>query len=98
MTDLDNEDELPRQGLLHRSRPIAWVVLLVVSPLVSIGCAILVGYFTHIAANQKPPEDVSSLAISILKSDEASPEMRSWAKGVIGLRTDVPMPIRLTSQ
>ncbi len=98
MTDLDQEDELPRQGLLQRGRSIAWVTLLVVSPIVSIGCAILVGYLTHVAVNQKPPEDVSSLAISILKSEDASSEMRSWAKGVLGLRTEIPMPIRLISQ
>lgn len=98
MTDLEHDDEIPKQSLLQRSRSIAWVALLIVSPIVSVGCAVLVGYFTHIAANQKPPEDVSSLAISILKSDEASPEIRSWAKGVLGLRTDVPMPISLVSQ
>lgn len=68
------------------------------SPVVSIGCAIVVGYFTYVAANQKPPEDMASLAISILKSGDASPEMRTWATGVLRFQTGISMPARINPQ
>lgn len=95
MTDRD-EDELPKPNLLQRGRSIARVTMLLASPIVSIGCAMVVGYFTFMTANQKPPEDMASLAISILKSSDASPEMRSWATGVLRIQTGIPMPARFS--
>lgn len=98
MTGLEDED-VPSPNppsLLQRSRSIAWTTLQIASPVFSLGCAVLIGYFTYSAATRPPPEDMSSLAISILKSGEASPEMRAWATGVLGLRAELSMPVRLT--
>jgi hypothetical protein len=98
MTDIIDEEEIPKRNLLQRSGSIVQATMLFASPIISIGCAIIVGYFAYMAANQKPPEDMFSLAISILKSGDASPEMRSWATGVLRMQTDIPMPARFSEQ
>lgn len=61
--------------------------------IVSIGCALAAGYFTYRTANAKPPADTLTLAVSILKSRDASPEMRSWAAGALGIQTDLPLTV-----
>jgi hypothetical protein len=34
---------------------------------------------------------MSTLAVSILKSGDASPEMRDWATSALGIQTDIPL-------
>lgn len=63
--------------------------MLFASPVIAMGCALVTGYFSHAVLNTKPPADMSGLAISILKSGDASPEMKEWASGVVGIQTDI---------
>ncbi|TIS55814.1 hypothetical protein [Mesorhizobium sp.] len=94
MADLIEEDELPKASLFKRWQAIARATILFVPPIISIGCAITVGYFTYMIANKKPPADIATLAVSILKSGDASPEMRDWAADALGIQTDIRMPAK----
>jgi hypothetical protein len=98
MTDLDDEDDVPKPSPSKRWRTIALKTVRFVSPVISIGCAVTVGYFAHMAANQKPPADIAALAVSILKSSDASPEMREWAADAIGIQNDIGMPAKSIRQ
>lgn len=93
MTDQSDEEEIPKPSLLQGSQSIARTTMVFAPPIVSLGCAIVVGYITYVTSNKEPPADISTLAISILKSDDASPEMRAWATGALGIRTDMPMSV-----
>ncbi|ESY72496.1 hypothetical protein NKJ90_01070 [Mesorhizobium sp. M0051] len=50
------------------------------------------------AANQKSPADMAALAVSILKSSDASPEMREWASDARGIQNDIGMPAKSVQQ
>ncbi|ESY03874.1 hypothetical protein X753_21155 [Mesorhizobium sp. LNJC399B00] len=50
------------------------------------------------ASNNKPPADMAALAVSIMKSDDASPELRDWAADVLGIQTDIGMPAKTAQQ
>ena len=93
MTDLDDEDELPKPSLFQRCRALIRPMMLFASPIVAMGCALVAGYFSYTIFNTKPPPDMSTLAISILKSGDASPEMRDWATSALGIQTDI-QPVR----
>ncbi|ESW68337.1 hypothetical protein NKI32_17470 [Mesorhizobium sp. M0761] len=43
----------------------------------------MAGYFTYVTSHNKPPADMAALAVSIMKSGDASPELRDWAAGVL---------------
>jgi hypothetical protein len=90
MTDLDDEEELPQVVALQRWRLIANVAARFAPPVISVGGAMLAGYFAYAVTNAKPPANISQLAISILKSGETSPEMRAWATDALGISTDIP--------
>ena len=94
MTDVTDEDQLPGPGPSRRWPAIALATLRFAPPLISAACAILAGYFTYAAANHKPPADVAALAVSILKSSDASPEMRDWAADALGIQSDIGMPTK----
>lgn len=99
MTELiDDEDVLPKIHPTARWRAVALTAIQFAPPAISIGCAILAGYFTYRGANQKPPADVAALAVSILRSGDASPEMRDWATEALGIQTDIRMPARFVQQ
>lgn len=89
MTDID-DDGILKPSFLHRCRAIAWPTIVFASPAVSLACALTVFYFTYTAVNRTPPADVSLLAVSILKSNDASPEMKSWATKALGIYTEIP--------
>jgi hypothetical protein len=95
MTELVDEDELPKTRPTARWRVTALAAIRFGPPTISIGCAILAGYFTYRGANQNPPADVAGLAVSILRSGDASPEMRDWAAEALGIQTDIRMPAKL---
>lgn len=94
MTDLDDDDddddELLKPNLFQRCRSILPAIARFAPPIISIGCTFMVGYFTYGVAHKPPLADMSTLAISILKSGDASPEMREWAKSALGIQTDIP--------
>jgi hypothetical protein len=94
MTNLDDEEELPQAVPPQRWRLIAFAAARSAPPVISIGCAMLAGYFAYVATNAKPPADISRLAVSILKSGDASPEMRDWATDALGISTGIPMTVR----
>ncbi|MET2832118.1 hypothetical protein [Mesorhizobium shangrilense] len=98
MTDLIDEDELPKTIPSKRWRTLALTTTQFVPPIISIGCAMAVGYFAYAVSNQKPPADIAALAVSILKSSDASPEMRDWAADALGIQTDIPMPAKSIRQ
>jgi hypothetical protein len=98
MTDLDDDDDVPKPSPSKRWRIIALKTVQFVPPVISIGCAVTVGYFVYMAANQKPPADMAALAVSILKSSDASPEMREWAADAIGIQNDIGMPAKSIRQ
>lgn len=99
MTELvDDEDMLPKISPTARWRAMALTAIRFAPPAISIGCAILAGYFMYRGANQKPPADVAALAVSILRSDDASPEMRDWAAEALGIQTDIRMPAKFVQQ
>jgi hypothetical protein len=98
MTDVVDEDEIPKTSLARRWRAIALTAIQFAPPIISIGCAIVVGYFTYMVANQKPPADMAALAVLILKSGDASPEMRDWAADALGIQTDIRMPAKSIQQ
>lgn len=54
----------------------------------------MAGYFTYVTSHNKPPADVAALAVSIMKSGDASPELRDWAADVLGIQTDIQMPAK----
>ncbi|MBA1143793.1 hypothetical protein [Mesorhizobium neociceri] len=60
----------------------------------------MAGYFTYVAShsNNKPPPDMAALAVSIMKSGDASPELRDWAADVLGIQTDIGMPAKTAQQ
>lgn len=60
-------------------------------PLVSIAAAIAAAYFSYNAVAPKPPEDMTRLAISILKSNDTPPELRDWATSALNIQTDIPL-------
>jgi hypothetical protein len=91
MAGLVEDEELPQIAPLHRWRLLAHAAAKFAPPIISIGCAIATGYFTYTAAHAKLPADISTLAVSILKSADAPPEMRAWAAGAVGIATDIPM-------
>jgi hypothetical protein len=93
MTDLDSEEELPQVVPPRRWRVIAVAAAKFAPPVISMGCAILAGYFAYVATTAKPPADISQLAVSILKSGDASPEMRDWATDALGISTGIPMTV-----
>ncbi len=96
MTDLLDEDELPSPP--KRWRAIALATLQIVPPVISVGCAIMAGYFTYVTSHNKPPADMAALAVSIMKSGDASPELRDWAADVLGIETDIGMPAKSVQQ
>ena len=98
MTDLMDEDEPSKAILDKRWRTMALATMKFAPPVISIGCAIMVGYLTYVVTSQKPPPDMAALAVSILKSGDASPEMRDWAAEVLGIQTDIRMPARFIQQ
>ena len=98
MTDLMDEDEPPKAVLDKRWRTIALATMQFVPPVISIGCAINFGYLIYVVTSQKPPPDMAALAVSILRSGDASPEMRDWAAEVLGIQTDIRMPARSIQQ
>ncbi|MGX5843735.1 hypothetical protein ACWGTI_23740 [Mesorhizobium sp. ArgA1] len=96
MTDLLDEDELPKPGPPKRWRAITLATI--VPPVISIGCAIMAGYFTYVTSHNKPPADMAALAVSIMKSSDSSPELRDWAADVLGIQTDIGMPTKTAQQ
>jgi len=98
MTDLLDEDELPTPSSPKRWRAIGLATLQIVPPVISVGCAIMAGYFTYVTSHNKPPADMAALAVSIMKSGEASPELRNWAADVLGIQTDIGMPAKTAQQ
>ncbi|MEP6565215.1 MAG: hypothetical protein ABJB10_08740 [Mesorhizobium sp.] len=101
MIDLADEDETPKTGTHKRWRSITLTTIQVVPPIISIGCAVMAGYFTYLTAltaNKTPPADVATLAVSIMKSGNTSPEMRDWAADVLGIQTDIRMPAKSIRQ
>ena len=98
MTDLVDEDELPAPSRSGRWRAIALTTLHIVPPVISVGCAIMAGYFAFATASKKPPADMAALAVSIMKSGDASPELRDWAAEVLGIQTDIGMPVKTAQQ
>jgi hypothetical protein len=93
MTDLVEDEDPPQLTLFQRWRPIAHAALIYGPSIVSIGCALVAGYFTYRTINTKPPADTLTLAVSILKSSDTSPEMRSWAAHALGIQTDLPITV-----
>jgi hypothetical protein len=91
MTDLDDEDVSAKPSIFHRCLPVARKAVTLLPSIISIGCAVAAGYFSYVASHEQPPADMSKLAISILKSDDTSPEMRDWATAALGIQTDVPL-------
>lgn len=91
MTDLDDDEELPKPALLQRCQAMVRPTLVFASPIVAMICAVLAGYFSYSVFNTKPPADMSRLAMSILKSGDASPEMREWATDALGIQTDISL-------
>ena len=98
MNDKIDDDEAPLPRPSGRWRALALKAAHVAPPAISAACAILAGYFAWQGANHKPPPDMAALATSILKSGDASPEMRAWAEGTLGIETDIEMPTRMTAQ
>jgi hypothetical protein len=98
MTDLVDEDELPAPSRSGRWRAMALATLQIVPPVISVGCAIMAGYFTYATSHNKPPADMAALALSIMKSGDASPELRDWAADVLGIQTDIGMPAKTAQQ
>lgn len=90
------DDEMPLPS--GRWRGIALKAAYAAPPAISFVCAVVAGYFAWQGASQKPPPDMAALATSILKSADASPEMRAWAEGTLGIETDIQMPARLVAQ
>src|SRR5690606_32067653 len=88
MTDIT--DELPREGWFHRLQTFLRLAALIASPAICVVCAVAVGYFAHGVINAKPAPDVSKLAVSILKSDNVSPEMQDWAFEALCIQTEAP--------
>jgi hypothetical protein len=93
MTDLDDEEELPQAVPPRRWGLIVISAAKFAPPVISIGSAMLAGYFAYAVTTAKPPANISQLAISILKSGDASPEMRDWATDALGISTDIPMTV-----
>lgn len=91
MNSLVDEVEPSTFSLGSRWLPFARVTVKVIPPIVSIGCAAVATYFGYVVVNTQPPEDLSRLAVSILKSDEAPPEMRAWAINALGIASHVPI-------
>ncbi|TPK38068.1 hypothetical protein [Mesorhizobium sp. B2-5-3] len=91
MIESVEEDELPSSSPTHRWQSHVRATALIVAPVISIASAALAGYFSYAVINTKPPTDMSELAISILKSGDASPEMQAWATDTLGIQTDIPM-------
>jgi hypothetical protein len=87
------DDELPQVAPVRRWALAAHASATIMAPIVSIACAIVAGYFTYAAAHMNPPGDISSLAVSILRSKDAPPEMRTWARGALGISSDIPMQV-----
>ena len=98
MTDFVDDDELPRPSRSGRWRAIALAAFQIVPPVISIGCAIVAGYFAFATTSKKPPADMAALAVSIMKSGDASPELRDWAADVLGIQTDIGMPAKTAQQ
>jgi hypothetical protein len=90
MTDFIEEEDVQPSPFQHWQK-IARAMVLFVPPAISLGCAITVGYLTYMVANKPAPADMSTLAVSILKSGDVSPEMRDWATSALGIQTDIPM-------
>lgn len=90
MTDVMN-DELPRSTVSQRFWAVTRSTILFASPIISVGCAVIVGCLVYEAVNRPAPADVSALAISILRSANASPEMKDWATGALGLQPYTPI-------
>jgi len=93
MNDLADEDDIPQVAQSRRWRPIGLAALKFAPSVISVGCAMLAGYFAYVATNTRPPANISQLAISILKSEDAPREMRTWAAGALGIQTDIPMTV-----
>lgn len=87
------DDEILRKGRVHRLQKSLRHTALIASPVICIGCAVAVGYFAHAVINAKPVPDISKLAVSILKSADASPEMQDWAFETLGIQTHTPLAI-----
>ena len=98
MVDLVDEDEVPAPGRSGGWRVIALTTLQIVPPVISVGCAIMAGYFAFATSSKKPPADMAALAVSIMKSGDASPELRDWAADVLGIQTDIGMPTKTAQQ
>lgn len=98
MIDLVDEDELPKSGSSGRLHTIALTTIRFVPPIILIVCVIVSGYFTFMTTKPKPPADIAALAVSILKSGDAPPEMQAWAADALGIQTDIPMPAKSIRQ
>lgn len=93
MTDPVEDEDLPRPTLLQRWRPIVRAAITFGPSIISIVCALTAGYFTYRTMNARPTADTLTLAVSILKSPDTSPEMRSWAAEALGIQTDLPITV-----
>lgn len=91
MTGAFDPASLKTSSRFHRLRSLAWTLLVITVPLASLGGATAAGYFSYVIANTKPNADMIKLAVSILRSGDASPEMRGWATEVLGIQTSIPM-------
>ena len=91
MIDLDEDEVPPKRDLLERCLPVVWTATRLTPTIISIGCAVAAGYFSHAILNAKPPPDMSKLAISILRSSDVSPELRDWATSVLKIPTDISL-------
>lgn len=90
MADLVDDEDVQVDLFQHWQKVVRAIVQFA-PPAVSIGCAVMVGYLTYVVANKPAPADMSTLAVSILKSGDASPEMRDWATSALGIQTDIPL-------
>ncbi len=93
MTELAEEDGLSKLSTTSRRKQFALATAMVVPTVISMVSAAMAGYFILRAGDSEPPADLSKLAVSILQSHDASPQMRAWAAAALGIPSDIPMDL-----
>ena len=90
--DLPDEPELPEgKDRYYRYRSYAWIIALVLTPIISIVGSGLSAYYTSKQVSQASNLELVKLAIGVLEDPDSSLVLTEWALEALSFYTDIPI-------
>lgn len=82
----------------YRLRSYAWVIIVVVTPFVSIVGSGLTAYYTSQRASLQTNVEMTKLALSVLRDPGSSDQLKKWASKLLVLHSQVDLAALATTR